>query len=141
MKKYKKILLIILAIIGSTIIAGSYYIHLQLNAIPFDITLPDGWNHTPEQGIDTQIGKFEGDNITLYYDYGFFASSGTLKADPSYIILKETINGNKAQIGIPNETGNGDVTIAFQGLRIYGKNLTAEQQQIVLTIFRSVDLD
>src|SRR5579871_2113884 len=50
----------------------------KLDAGPFSILAPSGWEFHQRMGFDSFLGEFVGDGVTLRFDYGRY-SSGYLK--------------------------------------------------------------
>ncbi len=110
---------------------------------PFAIFTPQGWKFTKLQGIDSFIGEFTGDGMTLVFDFGHYSNSLAEDDDKDHTVTYETINGHKAKIAIP-KTGKLGLTgvyisgISNNALVIYGKNLSKPQQDVALAIFRTI---
>lgn len=114
---------------------------------PFRVMLPPGWRYVPAQGIDSFVGGFEGDGMSLHFDYGWY-SAGPHAGDPAYAAHAETIGGMEATIEVPltsagltalyveqvNEAGRPMST----RFALWGHALTAEQQAVALQVFRSL---
>jgi hypothetical protein len=119
----------------------------------FSVLLPPGWTYEPLQGIDSFVGRYYGGGMELLFDYGIYSDPLNYDADPAYDVHEETIGGLTAKIVRPNgPQGITGVHVAFVKsfefpadnipfdvrLTITGQDLTLEQQEIVLQIFRSI---
>ncbi len=113
----------------------------------FTVYAPAGWVETPEQGIDSYIGTISGDAVTLRYDYGMYSgefSHNSEYNESEYDVLNTTINGFEAVIYTPKVAGKGNTVLNVMSpreegnLNLYGENLSAEQQEIVVEIFKTV---
>jgi hypothetical protein len=121
---------------------------------PFSALLPPGWTYELAQGIDSFVGSFVGEGITLHFDYGWYSNSLPHDDDPNYHVHFETVAGRDAKIVYPN-SGAGETGIYFphvtdegptpslQTVRhnLIGQNLTPAQRDIALQIFRSIRFD
>lgn len=124
----------------------------RVDAGSFSIELPAGWKYTPQQGIDSQVGQFTGDGMTLSFDYGWYSNSLAEPDDSRYTVTFETVGGREAKIVVPR-SAEGETTGIYFGnvddgddrlggmvnsLQISGQNLTTAQQQKALPILRTV---
>ena len=119
----------------------------------FSVLLPPGWVYEPQQGIDSFVGAYVGDGVELTFDYGIYSDPLNYDDDAAYDVHEETIGGLTAKIVVP-ESGDGITGVhfadvgkfAFPGdniafdvrLTITANDLTPEQQEIALQIFRSI---
>jgi hypothetical protein len=112
----------------------------------FTISLPPDWEYRPLQGIDSLVGDFAGDGVTMSFDFGWYSNSLADDTDPAYNVTYEMIDGENAKIVIPKATTDGMMGVYFEGLgnngmdrlQISGSGLTDEQQEIVLQMFRTI---
>lgn len=122
-----------------------------VDAGTFTVALPPGWEYRPLQGIDTLVGEFTGDGVTLRFDYGVFAGGGPT-TDRQYFIQHETIGGYHAQIIYPRPGAGGETTGVFFAddlvyggeptrFNLVGENLNDVQRDIAIAIFRSIRFD
>lgn len=123
----------------------------RADAGPFSVMLPPSWTYQPEQGIDSLVGSFSGDGVSLSFDYGWYSNSLPYDDDPAYEVHQESIDGRAAKVvaarGPAGTTGvyiplavkpaAGENGMATR-LRISGMDLTAAQQHTVMQILRSV---
>jgi hypothetical protein len=125
----------------------------RVNTGPFSVMLPPGWAYDPAQGIDSFVGSFVGDGVTLGFDYGVYSNNLPYDDDPAYRVHHESIGGYRSKIVMALAPGGvtgvyfedlGPTTIpVFEGqyrtrLQVSGTGLTPEQQAIALQIFRSL---
>lgn len=117
----------------------------SVDAGSFTLSLPPGWEFNVQQGIDSYVAEFIGDGVRLGFDYGWYSNPLADESDPSYVVTYDAIDGKKAKIVVPKEIGNGTTGVYFEDvgdgmnrLEISGENLTSSQQDVVLTIFRSI---
>jgi hypothetical protein len=119
-----------------------------VDAGTFTVALPPGWEYRPLQGIDTLVGEFAGDGVTLTFDHGIFAG-GPPTTDREHFIQHETISGYHAQIIYPRPGTGGETTgvffvddIVYAGdptrFNLTGQNLNAAQRETAIAIFRSI---
>jgi hypothetical protein len=117
----------------------------RINAGPFSILAPLEWQFHQLQGVDSYVGEFDGDGVALMFDFGRYSNGYLKKAEqPEYLVAKESIGGLTAKLVSPRIPGHGITGIYFRkvsgvnGLCIWGKDLTAAQQQLVLKIFETI---
>ncbi len=110
----------------------------------FTIALPSGWEYVPSRGIDSFVGEFVGDGVTLSFDYGWYSGIPEYNDASNVTITTETIDGYSAQIVVPTVPGTDTVGVYFSDLgsdnrlSITSDARTAEEQEVVLVIFRSL---
>jgi hypothetical protein len=117
----------------------------KLDAGPFSISALPGWEFHQLTGVDSYVGEFVGDGFALRFDFGQH-SSGYLKdaKKPVYVIAHESIGGFSAKIASPRTPGHGLTGVYFRnighsdGLFLWGKDLTSEQQELALKIFKTI---
>lgn len=123
----------------------------SVNTGPFSVLLPPGWDYLPAQGVDSYVGSFVGDDVTLRFDYGLYGAAPSFD-DPQLSVHEETIGGYTARLFSPRAGGGAsgiwlDVANASEPLGLpitlllNGEALTPEQQQVALQIFRSVRIN
>lgn len=117
----------------------------KVDAGPFSILAPPGWEFHQLQGVDTFVGEFVGNGFTLKFDFGRDAK-GCLRdyKKPTYVIAKESIGGLSARIVSPRAPSHGLTGVYFRkvnghgALCLWGKDLTAAHQELALKIFESI---
>jgi hypothetical protein len=110
----------------------------KLDAGPFSILAPSGWEFHQLMGVDSYVGEFVGDGVTLTFDFGRY-SSGYLKnaKKTAYIITKESIGGFSAKVVSPRTPGAGIPGVYFRkisghdALCVWRKDLTGAQRESV----------
>ena len=116
----------------------------EVDAGPFVVSLPPGWNLQKLQGYDSFVGNFVGDGAELEFDFGEYSNALELEKDPKYAISYEMIGGYRAKIVISKWQGVGITGVYFGRLRhrnklnVSGLNLTGAQINTALKIFRSI---
>ncbi len=117
---------------------------------PFSVLLPPGWQYQPAQGIDSFVGAFSGDGMTLTFDYGMYSGAPPDTSDPAFAAHDETVGGFTVRLFSPRVDGAGrtgiyvrtaDVSPPFGypvALSLSGTGLSPAQQQIALQLFRSL---
>ncbi len=82
----------------------------------------------------------------LSFDFGQFTNSLDDSRGPEYPVTNEFIGGFRAKLGRPRTLGQGLTAMYFPNVRgsdslfLYGRDLTATQQELVLRIFRTIRL-
>lgn len=117
----------------------------KLDAGPFSIMAPPGWEFHQLPGVDTYVGEFSGDRVSLTFDFGRYAK-GCLSEykKPTYATTKESVGGLSAKIVRPRTSGHGLTGIYFRkvsdrgALCLWGKDLTATQEELALKIFETI---
>lgn len=114
-----------------------------VDAGPFTVSLPPGWQFNKLQGIDSQIGEFVGDGTKLMFDFGWYSNPLADDDDEKYAVSYEKINGRRAKVVTPK--AGGKITGVYFGdldngnkLEISGRNLAPAQQKTALAIFRTI---
>ena len=117
----------------------------RLNAGPFSISGPPGWEFHQLAGVDSYVGEFVGDGVTLVFDFGQHSSGHLENAKkPFYVTAHESIGGFPAKMVSPRTPGHGLTAVYFpdvghsNGLCLWGKDLTSPQQEFVLKIFETI---
>ena len=136
---------VLLTVCASTQIAQTNSAEVEdwhkLDAGPFSILAPSGWEFHQLMGYDSFLGEFVGDGVTLRFDYGRY-SHGYLEnaKKPAHVVSKRSIGGHSARVANPRTPGSGltgvYVKLGGQGaLWLWGKDLTSAQQELVLKMF------
>jgi hypothetical protein len=118
---------------------------LKLDAGPFSILAPLGWEFHQLMGVDSFVGEFVGDGVVLRFDFGQH-SGGNLKKykKPDYVFDHESIGGFPAKIASSKTPGQGLTGVYFRnvghsnGLFLWGQDLTPAQQELALKIFKTI---
>ncbi len=116
----------------------------KVDAGPFSILAPSGWEFHQLQGIDSYVGEFVGDGVVLNFDFGRYSNPLDEAKKPAYAVVHESIGGSDAKIVSPKKPGHGVTGIYFpkvsgsNKLCLYGQNLTSTQQELVLKIFETI---
>jgi hypothetical protein len=116
----------------------------KLDAGPFSISAPPGWEFHQLAGVDSYVGEFVGDGVALLFDFGGYSRDLKEAKKPAYVIAHESIGGFPAKIVSPRTPGHGLTAVYFHnvghsnGLCLWGKDLTSPQQELVLKIFETI---
>lgn len=116
----------------------------KLDAGPFSILAPSGWEFHQLMGIDSYVGEFMGDGVALTFDFGRYSTELREAKTPAYVITKEPIGGLSAKLVSPRSPGKGVTGVYFgkipghDELCIWGTGLTAVQQKLVLKMFETI---
>ena len=117
----------------------------KLDAGPFSIFAPEGWKFHQLTGVDSYVGEFVGDELTLTFDFGDYSEGYLKKAkEPSYVVAHKSIGGFSAVIASPRTPGKGITGIYFRsagyssGLCVFAKDLSFQQQVLALKIFETI---
>jgi hypothetical protein len=115
----------------------------KLDAGPFSISSPAGWEFHQLPGVDSYVGEFVGDGVVLTFDFGRYSTELRNAKRPAYVIDRNRIDGRTARVVTPQTPGSGitGVYVALgrhRAICLWGKDLTAAQQELVLKIFRTL---
>jgi hypothetical protein len=116
----------------------------KLDAGPLSISAPPGWEFHQLAGVDSYVGEFLGDGVTLRFDFGRYSNDLKEAKKPAYVIAHKSIGGFPAKIVSPRTPGHGLTAVYFHnvgdsnGLCLWGKDLTSPQQELVLKIFETI---
>lgn len=115
----------------------------RLDAGPFSISAPPGWNFRQLPGVDSFVGEFVGDGLTLAFDYGRYSTELRKAKKPTYDISKKSIAGRTARVVSPRALGGGITGLyvhvgGHDALCLWEKDLTGAQEKLVLKIFETI---
>ena len=116
----------------------------KVDAGPFSILAPSGWEFRRLTGVDSYVGEFVGDGVALTFDFGRYSSSLNQAKKPDYVIAKESIGGHGAKVVSPRTPGHGITGVYFHkvtggdALCLWGKDLSPAQQVLVLKMFKTI---
>lgn len=116
----------------------------KVDAGPFSILAPSGWEFHQLQGVDSYVGEFVGDGVVLRFDFGGYSSPLKEEKKPAYVVIHKSIGGHRAKTVSPRTPGRGTTAVYFRNagdsnsLTLFGHDLTSTQQQLVLKIFDTV---
>jgi hypothetical protein len=116
----------------------------KVEAGPFSLFAPLGWEFHQLTGVDSYVGEFVGDGAVLKFDFGRYSSSLKEAKEPTYVIAHESIGGLPAKIVSPRTPGHGVTGIYLRKVRgpnalcLWGRDLTSAQQELVLKIFGTI---
>jgi hypothetical protein len=113
----------------------------KVDAGPFSILAPSGWEFHQLQGVDSYVGEFVGDGVVLTFDFGRYSNTLKKEKKPAYVVSHKSIGGHRAKIVSPKTPGHGITGVYFRNvgdaaaLTLFGHDLTSTQQELVLKIF------
>ena len=91
------------------------------------------------------MGEVVGDGVRLIFDYGLYSWPLNPGDDVAHLhtVTYETIGSSEAKLIAPKGDSRGYTGVYFENLgglkfNLVGENLTQEQQQTALVIFRSI---
>lgn len=117
---------------------------LKLDAGPFSIFAPSGWEFHQLEGVDSFVGEFVGDGLTLKFDFGGYSNPLKKEKKPAYVVVHKSIGGFRAKVVSPRTPGHGITGVYFRhvgdsnALTLWGKDLTSKQQELALKIFETL---
>lgn len=117
---------------------------LKVDAGPFSIFAPSGWEFHQLEGVDSFVGEFAGGGVTLTFDFGRYSSPLKKEKKPEYVVVHKSIGGFRARVVSPRTPGHGITGVYFRNvghsnaLTLWGKDLTSNQQELVLKIFETL---
>src|SRR6266852_2829191 len=113
----------------------------KVDAGPFSLFAPLGWEFHQLAGFDSYVGEFVGDGVALRFDFGGYSSPLKEEKKPAYAVIHKSIGGRRAKVVSPGTPGHGITGVYFRNvgdsnaLCLWGKDLTSAQQELVLKIF------
>lgn len=116
----------------------------KVDAGPFSILAPSGWEFHQLEGVDSFVGEFVGDGVTLRFDFGEYSNPLKEEKKPAYVVIHKAIGGFRAKVVSPRTPGHGITGIYFRdvghttALCLWGKDLTSTQQELALKIFETL---
>ena len=117
----------------------------RVDAGPFSILAPSGWESHQLTGVDSYVGQFIGNDMALTFDFGGYSDGYLKKAKkPEYAVAHKSIGGFPAKVVSPRTPGHGITGVYFRnvgrsnGLCIFGKDLPSTQQDLALEIFDTI---
>ena len=114
----------------------------KVDAGPFSILAPSGWEFHHLEGVDSFVGEFLGDGVTLRFDYGRHSSPLKDEKKPAYVATQKSIGGRRAKIVSPRTPGHGVTGVYVRkagnasALTLFGQDLTSTQQDLALKILK-----
>ena len=115
-----------------------------VDAGALSILAPPNWKFHQLVGVDSYVGEFTGDDMSLTFDFGRYSSSLKEAKEPAYIVVHKSIANLSAKIVSPKTPGHGITGIYFpktfgsNKLCLFGPDLTPSQQSLTLKIFETV---
>lgn len=104
----------------------------KVDAGPFSILAPPGWESHQLMGVDSYVGEFAGDAVVLRFDFAQHSRGYPERAEkPTYVIAHESIGGFSAKIVSPRTPGHG-VTGTFIGNSGNGCHALSHSNSITL---------
>src|SRR6266480_251823 len=116
----------------------------KVDAGPFSILAPSGWEFHQLDGADSYIGEFVGDGVVLRVDFGGYSNPLKEEKKPAYVVIHKSIGGRRAKIVSPRVPGHGITGVYFRNagnasaLTLFGKDLTPTQQELAQEIFETL---
>ena len=123
---------------------------VQIDAREFSFYVPPDMKAVPVQGIDSFVGEYKGESISLDFDYGHWSNRLDDEEEPNFIANEERIGGKKARVvsyDAPNSIHTYDYAIAVHfrevnendnRLTVYATCKTANDRETARTIFRTI---
>jgi len=116
----------------------------KVDAGPFSILAPPGWEFHQLTGVDSYVGEFVGDGVALRFDFGGYSNSLEKEKKPAYVVVHESIGRFRAKVVSPRTPGHGITGVYFRNvglsnaLCLFGQDLTSTQQELALKIFETI---
>ncbi len=105
------------------------------------------------QGIDSYVGRVNGDAISLSFDYGWYTSPAENLSSTDYVVTEDDIKGYYRQIVRPLNAKDNRTSIhlykksdkiaspwAYNSLTMSVTNLTAAEQDVIIDVFDDVEV-
>ena len=116
----------------------------KVDAGPFSILAPSGWEFHQLEGVDSYVGEFVGDGVVLAFDFGGYSNPLKEEKKPTYVVIHKSIDGHAAKIVSPRVPSHGITGVYFRNtgnasaLTLFGKDFTPTQQELALKIFETL---
>jgi hypothetical protein len=116
----------------------------KVDAGPFSILAPSGWELHQLPGTDSYVGEFVGDGVAMRFDFGRYSNPLKEEKKPAYVVIQKPIGGRPAKVVNPRTPGHGITGVYFRNvgdsnsLCLWGRDLTPAQQELVLKIFETL---
>ena len=116
----------------------------KVDAGPFSILAPSGWEFHQLAGVDSYVGEFVGDGLTLTFDFGGYSNPLKKEKKPAYVVVHKSIGGFRAKVVSPRTPGHGITGAYFRNvglsnaLCLFGQDLTSTKQELALKIFETI---
>jgi hypothetical protein len=116
----------------------------KVDAGPFSILTPSGWEFHQLQGVDSYVGEFVGDGMVLRFDFGGYSNPLREEKKPAYVVVHKSIERLPAKIVSPRTPGHGVTGVYFwnvgdsNALCLFGQDLTSAHQELALNIFETI---
>jgi hypothetical protein len=116
----------------------------KVDAGPFSILAPSGWEFHQLAGVDSYVGEFVGHGLTLRFDFGGYSNPLKEEKKPAYLVVHKSIGGFRAKVVSPRTAGHGITGVYFRNvglsdaLCLFGQDLTSTQQELALKIFETI---
>jgi hypothetical protein len=116
----------------------------KVDAGPFSILAPSAWEFHQLKGVDSFVGEFVGDGITLRFDFGGYSNPLKEEKKPAYVVVHKSIGGFRVKVVSPRTPGHGITGVYFRdvghatALCLWGKDLTSTQHELALKIFETI---
>ncbi len=89
----------------------------KVDAGPFSILAPSGWEFHQIAGVDSYVGEFVGDGLTLRFDFGGYSNPLKEEKKPAYVVVHKSIGGFRAKVVSPRTPGHGNYRCLFSQCR------------------------
>jgi hypothetical protein len=121
-----------------------------VNADEFEFSAPPDFKAVPVHGIDSFVGEYRGDTITLVFDYGPYSDPLDYQGRPAYTSHTERIGGKVAKIVSYYNPVSGhhfdyaigvyfpDLNGKGTRLTVYATCKTTHDYETARTIFRTI---
>lgn len=117
---------------------------IRVTAGPFSILAPPGWHLNQLPGVDSYVGEFVGNGLTLRFDFGRYSNDLRDEKESAYIVVRKSIADFRAKVVSPRTPGHGITAVYFPNvshktsLCLWGNDLSATQQELALQVFETI---
>ena len=110
----------------------------------YKIEFPNNFSFIEAQGLDSSIGKIVSDELVVEFDYGAFTNNlEEYENNPEYEVKINNLEGDYRKIAYSKLSTNGFTAIYLLdentsiALGMYARNLSSENQSLLLDIFEN----
>lgn len=118
----------------------------------YKFIFPPGFNYETQLEVDFWWGSVSNDKMIFHFAHGYYVSSPNDVPDANMEITEEEFEGRYLRIAKPLDSQNGKTSIyisgekevseydLFWGLHMSVTKLTPEEQELAISIFRTVTI-
>ncbi len=120
----------------------------------YNFNFPTHFKLKEKTGIDSYVGTIEGSGIILHFDYGWYTIPASNLPANEYLVTEDVINGHFRQIVKPFDPKQKVTQIhlysiseaiespyGYNSLTLSTSNLTLKEQEMIISVFSTVEIN